>query len=89
MCAAIWLDDGEKHPFQPTDTGLVYCGYRHPCILAQLPEGYDKTRATQGFLTTRNRFVTRQEAFDIACRTRQILAPSLVRGRRLTSEDLW
>lgn len=44
----------------------------------------------QGFLTTKGRFVSREEAFDIAERTGQL--PEELRGRKqgsLTSEDLY
>lgn len=38
ICAAIWVQDGKKRPYQPTNipSGTVFCGLRHPSILSQL-----------------------------------------------------
>lgn len=63
ICAAIWVQDGKKRPYQPTNipSGTVFCGLRHPSILSQLA-AYGiahKNRSVQGFLTSKNRFLTR------------------------------
>lgn len=38
ICAAIWVQDDKKRPYQPTNipSGTVFCGLRHPSILSQL-----------------------------------------------------
>lgn len=43
----------------------------------------------QGFLTSKNRFVSREEALEIALRENQVIDLSQVRGNRLFSEDLY
>lgn len=90
MCAAIHLDDGKVYCFQPynINAGVVLCGWRHPCIFQQAEyfglmfDGY-----TQGFLTTKNRFLSRDEAYKLARETGQLKHPLI--GGTLTSEDLW
>lgn len=69
ICAAIWVQDGKKRPYQPTNipSGTVFCGLRHPSILSQLA-AYGiahKNRSVQGFLTSKNRFLTREEASEL------------------------
>ena len=93
MCAANWINDGVEHLFQPfnIDIGIVYCGWRHPCIFQQYrerfpQETYGKSE-TQGFLTTKNRFLTRKEALELV-RSNGQLKGDLI-GGVLTSEDLW
>jgi len=47
---------------------------------------------TQGFLTNKNRFVNRKEAYDIAYKADQIVGPNSNRANNdieLTSEDLY
>lgn len=53
ICAAIWVQDDKKRPYQPTNipSGTVFCGLRHPSILSQLA-AYGiahKNRSVQGF----------------------------------------
>ncbi len=78
ICAAIWFKDGNKYNHQPTniDSGLVVCGRRHHnCFLTafELNRGKHtedlvkfKESAIQGFLTSDNFFVDRNEAGQIA-----------------------
>lgn len=37
ICAAIWVQDGKKRPYQPTNipSGAVFCGLRHCSIISQ------------------------------------------------------
>ena len=97
LCAAIWFDDGKKHPHQPknVETGLVLCGWRHHCIFPQMGGllGEITTKAarvekgikeTQGFLTSHNRFVDRNEAGIGAFHGFQI-----DKIKQLFSEDLY
>lgn len=93
MCAANWIDDGVEHHYQPYNigTGLVFCGWRHPCIFSQYAnlfsfKEYSKF-TTQGFLTTKNRFLTRKESLDLVKSNGQLKNPII--GGELTSEDLW
>lgn len=88
MCAAIYFDDGEDYVYKPynIDKGLVYCGWRHPCIFETMPKEH-KSRSIQGFLTTKNRFLTRDEALILVRKTGQLKGGII--GGILTSEDLW
>mgnify|MGYP000115640166 CR=1 FL=1 len=94
LCAAIWFDDGKKYPLQPfnIETGLVLCGWRHGCIYPQIGGLvterhklgiYEKE---QGFLTSKNRFVDRYEAMEIAKKQNQV---SSTYSKTLFSEDLY
>lgn len=97
MCAANWINDGEDHPFQPynINSGLVFCGWRHACIIQQYCDIYPAIGDTlsirqtevQGFLTTKNRFLTRSEALELVKTNGQLTKPLI--GGVLTSEDLW
>lgn len=93
LCAAIHFDDGKKYGLQPynIESGLVLCGWWHGCIFPQIG-GLVKERQElgifekeQGFLTNKNRFVTREEAAEIALKAGQIKEPK----NRLFSEDLY
>ena len=79
MCAAIHVDDGESYSYQPynIDTGIVLCGWRHPGIFQQaaLLKMPDSSKAIQGFLTTKNRFLTRKEAYALVKETGQLKQP--------------
>ena len=93
MCAANYYDDGIDHLYQPynIDKGFVVCGWRHPCIgqsyLAANKEAKVWDDCEQGFLTTKNRFLTRAEALELVKSTGQLTKPII--GGELTSEDLW
>jgi|688.fasta_scaffold986212_2 hypothetical protein len=74
LCAAIWFDDGVVHAHQPKniDIGIVYMGHRHCNCFASVG-GLVRERQemgiyekSQGFLTSHNRYVTREEAAEIA-----------------------
>jgi hypothetical protein len=72
------------------NTGVVVCGYRHSdCFFiadALYPTGWEKAyTVTQGFLTSKNRFLNRQDAAKIAYMAEQVdeLAETLI------SEDLY
>jgi hypothetical protein len=76
LCAAIHYDDKVNYDYSPQgiNTGFVICGYRHNnCIeilkviykeSSNVPKGLVR-KSVQGFLTSKNRFVTRKEAFKI------------------------
>lgn len=86
--------DGKKRPHQPTNipSGAVFCGLRHPSILSQLA-AYGiahKNRSVQGFLTSKNRFLTREEASELVRNNNQemVVDRSAIR-EQLYSEDLY
>lgn len=101
ICAAIWYQDLPTQTFLPKniDKGIVVCGHRHGhCIdimkrLSQLrtvtfaPDGVGNHE--QGFLTNTNRFVSREEAFDIAESANQLNDRTRFTNRTLFSEDLY
>lgn len=93
MCAANHYDDGKDHNHQPynINKGFVICGWRHGCCgSAYLAANKDAKRwdaCEQGFLTTKNRFLTRSEALELVKSTGQLDKPLM--GGILTSEDLW
>lgn len=93
LCAAIWFDDGKHYLNQPNNitTGLVLCGWRHGCIFPQIG-GLVRERQQlgifekeQGFLTSKNRFVGREEAAKIAYEQKQTQELK----QTLYSEDLY
>lgn len=92
ICAANWYDDGKKHLHQPKniEQGFVVCGRRHHNCYALasiiLPEAMAlKGVCKQGFLTSKDRWVTRTEAGQIAFKQGQ--TPKL--QTTLFSEDLY
>ena len=83
-CAAIWYKDlpTQTYPPKNINKGIVVCGHRHSnCIdimkslagLRTTQFGPDSVGETvQGFMTSKNRFVDRQEAMAIAKTTGQV-----------------
>lgn len=88
MCSAIYYNDGVDHIFKPynIDKGLVYGGWRHSNVFETMPKGHI-SGSIQGFLTTKNRFLTRKEALVLVKENGQLTKPII--GGELTSEDLW
>ena len=91
LCAAIHYKKNDNYPNQPRniENGYVVCGYRHNrCIamIARLEEDCDSSLMRQGFLTSHNRFVDRQESYKIACESGQVRKSEV---SYLTSEDLY
>lgn len=83
ICSAIHYDDGKKHIFQSVygiNTGFVIGGFRHPFILGVIPGNIHHPKCkelgiqdtTQGFITSRGRFVDREEALRIAVKCGQV-----------------
>lgn len=99
ICAAIWFKDDKKREHQPRNVseGFVICGRRHHnCYttaallyksLDEFCEQYSEVKRTaiQGFLTSKDRFVERSEAAQIAFDQKQIE----VRPKILFSEHLY
>lgn len=103
ICAAVWYKELKmKYDTMPTnaylpvnlDRGIVFCGHRHgqciysKCAVTGLRDA-ESGDNEQGFLTSNNRFVSREEALVIALRENQVIDLSEVRGNRLFSEDLY
>lgn len=78
LCAAIWFIDEKQHEHQPKNiqSGIVVCGRRHHNVFATLTalniDRLNIGRAVQGFMTSENRFVGREEAAVIAYQSGQI-----------------
>lgn len=93
LCAAIHYDDGNEYVHQPfnIDKGIVACGWRHHnCFtvlfeLEKFDDNFNKDNTTQGFLTNKNKFVTRKEGAKIAFNSGQIEKEC----KTLVSEDLY
>lgn len=105
LCAAIWYKEIPIKKEIPQvlpkncDRGLVVLGHRHgQCMwtmssltgLRTCEIGEDCSgEHEQGFLTSLNRFVGREEALEIALREKQVKDIHEIRGQRLFSEDLY
>lgn len=73
-------------------TGAVFCGLRHCSIISQFA-AYGiahKNRSVQGFLTSKNRFLTREEASELVKNNNQemVVDRNAIR-EQLYSEDLY
>ena len=102
ICAAVWYKEipiKKEIPFESTNpkncpTGLVFSGHRHgqciytKCAVTGLRDA-ESGENEQGFLTSKNRFVSREEALIIALRENQVMDINEIRGNRLFSEDLY
>lgn len=102
ICSAVWYKEIElkkqvpEWAFLPVNIkkGIVFCGHRHAqciyskCALTGLRDA-ESGESVQGFLTNKNRFVDRKEAFEIAMNQGQIIDLNQTRGKILYSEDLY
>ena len=89
ICAAIYWDDGIEHVHcaRNIKTGWAVCGWRHHNIIQVLKQ-MGKPRSDpyiEGFMTTKGRFVDREEAAQIAAE----IGIKIKKGEKLTSEDLY
>lgn len=102
ICAAVWYKEipiKKDIPFESTNpkncpTGLVFCAHRHgQCIYTKCAvtglRDCESGDNEQGFLTSKNRFVGREEALIIALRENQIIDIGEIRGDKLYYEDLY
>ena len=74
ICAAIWFKDEKKHVHQPlnVDSGFVICGRRHHnCFVVLSIFNVPYIKSEQGFLTSKDRFLTRKEAGEMAFKNKQ------------------
>jgi len=83
LCAAIHNPDEKDLGGMP----LIYCGHRHHNILWQGTH-VSRKQKHQGFLTSKGRFVSREDALIIALRAKQVYLEN-IRGNKLFSEDLY
>ena len=102
VCAAIWFDDGLKYEHQPKNiqSGIVVSGRRHHNCYGTLAamglqgkyfRKFDIGRKGQGFITSKDRFLSREDAFLIAQKQGQIFH-KMHDGKTsemLVSEDLY
>ena len=100
-CAALHFDDGKKYVHMPVNikTGFVITGYRHHNCYATYAAilklkgttdyDIDHTKypedGTDGFLTSFDRFVSREEAAKIAYNAGQ----TSINTKNLFSEDIY
>ena len=102
ICAAIWYKNIELKKELPIevylpanlDRGIVFNGHRHgQCIYTKYAitglRDAESGENEQGFLTSKNRFVSREEGLQIALQENQVIDLSQIRGNRLFSEDLY
>lgn len=101
LCAAIHFKNGAPTTVKGVESGVVVCGRRHAdCyaalqgIIGEVDPSTLPDRDDQGFLTSFNRYVGREEGFNIAKANGQILRISPLYGedqqnRILASEDLY
>lgn len=94
LCAAIERiepKDCVKHYYN-NDIYRIELGYRHCDIYARFKDEVCKSIYSQGFYTSRGRFVDRQEAFMIAYHANQIpisLYDERGENGKLYTEDLY
>lgn len=106
LCAAIWYKDlkplvdripSSMYLPKNISEGLVFCGHRHgQCLLFKSAmtgkRDAECGEFVQGFLTNKNRFLDRYEAYDVAYFANQIAGPNSGHANNdigLTSEDLY
>ena len=94
ICSAIWYNDNNYYPHQEiygVDSGFIIGGFRHHNIVGALSTNNKhrndgkEYKTIQGFITSHGRFVTREEAAEIAYNSGQIKK----QVKRLFSEDLY
>lgn len=102
ICSAVWYMDLPLLKDMPTNVylpknlnkGIVFCGFRHgqciysKCAVTGLRDA-ESGDHEQGFLTSKNRFVSREEALIIALKQNQIKDMNEIRSDKLYSEDLY
>jgi len=96
VCAAVWYKNGKKYPHMPRNvkSGIVTLGWGHANCMAIMGvifpnreyvlNNKDGETTIQGFLTSQNNYVDREEAGKIAFKAGQ--TKELI--KKLYSEDL-
>jgi len=90
ICAAIWFNDKKEHLHQPRNIkeGFVICGRRHHnCFITKSLSEYSEIKgdSVQGFLTSKDIFLDRRQAAELAFKMGQIKRETTC----LFSEDLY
>lgn len=91
LSAAIYFEDDETYPHQPRNimNGFVITGRRHHNIFVTLKilniDRFKLPNSIQGFITSDDRFLNREEAAIFAYEKGQISKPK----DKLYSEDLY
>lgn len=94
VCAANWYKElpTPVHGVKNINKGIVFSGYGHAQCLHQMVAMTGKrqheVKEVQGFLTSKNRFVDREEGAEIALKSGQIKELKY-HNTRLFSEDLY
>jgi hypothetical protein len=94
LCAAVYFPDGKMHADQPRNIhkGFVIAGRRHSnCyqVLEMLGINIGQCdRGNEGFLTSHNRFINREEAALLAKKRGQIILIKYT-PETLISENLY
>lgn len=93
ICAAIHFPSYKTTMYGPKNIteGQVLCGWRHANIISLHYAIYGKpvpADEVQGFLTSDNRFVGREEAMKIAIEANQIIRDTY-NSMTLFSEDIY
>ena len=98
LCSAVHYKNGVTYIHQPSgiESGHVVCGRRHHnCFMTNFilsadgdMEKFKVVESTQGFVTSLNRYVGREEGLSIARQAGQMLNDSESKYM-LYSEDLW
>lgn len=94
ICAAIHYLDGNEYPHQPFNitSGYVLIGLRHCNVIITnkiITGKPTRSNNIQGFITSKNRFVDRVEAGQIALACGQIEKLSYFGSKELDSSDLY
>lgn len=101
VCAATWYKDlptALAHGCSNIDKGIVVCALRHANIIAICKSLTGKRTVNiakdgagdfeHGFLTSKNRFLNRKEAMELAKKNNQLIDRS-GGGEHLFSEDIY
>lgn len=91
VCSAIYYPKDKQYLYQPDNIkkGIVVLGLRHcncfALLITLFPNREYIGQCSQGFLTSKNRFVSRQEAAILAFKSKQIDSQT----ETLYSEDIF
>ncbi len=100
LCSAIHFQNGAKTTVKNIESGVIICGRRHSdCydvlsgIIGDVDPDTLPDRDSQGFLTSKNRYVNREQAWKIALENKQVkfglAASSSDENGILISENLY
>lgn len=87
LCSAILRKEPKSQILYNTDIHKCEIGLRHCDIFSRFPNELRRGPKSQGFITSKGRFVTRDEGEKIARNCGQINGKLI--GGELTSEDLY